>query len=237
MMLTVEGIHVGYGPINVLKGISLKVTAGSIVTLIGANGAGKTTTLRAISGLLPPRNGEIEYLGEKITRLSAEEIVRKGIAHVPEGRRVFRNLTVTENLILGGFTRRDKKRVQQKIDEMYQLFPRLSERRKQLAGTLSGGEQQMLAVARALISEPKLLLLDEPSMGLAPKLVKGVADIICQVRDQGVTVMLVEQNANLALSISDYAYILETGAITMEGTAATLKNNEQVIRSYLGTGA
>ncbi len=233
-MLTVKDLHVAYGPIHVLKGVSMKVPAGSIVTLIGANGAGKTTTLLTISGLVHPSEGTIEFLGERIEGRFPEEIVRKGIVQVPEGRKVFSNLTVYESLLMGGFSRSDPKGVLTEIESTYRLFPVLKERRRQLAGTLSGGEQQMLAFARALVAKPKLLLLDEPSMGLAPQLVQGVADFITHIRNKGVTVLLVEQNAELALSISDHGYVLETGQIAFEDSASQLLNNELVQRSYLG---
>jgi branched-chain amino acid transport system ATP-binding protein len=234
MMLGVKDLHVFYGSIHVLKGISLRVDEGTIVTLIGANGAGKSTTLNAISGLVQPSSGTIELSGERIEGRFPEEIVHRGIVQVPEGRKVFRNLTVLENLLMGGYSRPDKRIVQEDIEAAYQLFPVLRERRRQLAGTLSGGEQQMLAFARALVAKPKLLLLDEPSMGLAPQLVQGVADFITTIRQKGVTVLLVEQNAELALSISDHGYVLETGQIAFEDTASHLLKNEQVQRSYLG---
>jgi branched-chain amino acid transport system ATP-binding protein len=234
MMLVVKDLHVSYGSIHVLKGISLQVNEGRIVTLIGANGAGKSTTLNTISGLVQPSAGAIELLGERIESRFPEEIIRRGIVQVPEGRKVFRNLTVLENLLMGGYSRPDKKIVQGDIEGTYHLFPVLKERKRQLAGTLSGGEQQMLAFARALVAKPKLLLLDEPSMGLAPQLVQGVADFITTIRQKGVTVLLVEQNAELALSISDHGYVLETGQIAFDDTASHLLNNEQVQRSYLG---
>jgi branched-chain amino acid transport system ATP-binding protein len=233
-MLTVKDLHVSYGPIHVLKGVSMKVPAGSVVTLIGANGAGKTTTLLTISGLVHPSEGTIEFLGERIEERLPEEIVRRGVVQVPEGRKVFSNLTVYESLLMGGFCRPNKKTVLEDIEDAYLLFPLLKDRRRQLAGTLSGGEQQMLAFARALVAKPKLLLLDEPSMGLAPQLVQGVADFITNIRQKGMTVLLVEQNAELALSISDHGYVLETGQIAFDDTASRLLDNEQVQRSYLG---
>lgn len=233
-MLKVQDLHVAFGNIEVLKGISFSVDEGRIVTLIGANGAGKTTTLHSISGLVRPTQGTIEFLGEAISGQPPEQVVRKGIAHVPEGRKVFRNLSVYENLLMGGFCRRDKKAVNSDIERAFAMFPRLKERRRQAAGTLSGGEQQMLAFARALVTHPRLLLLDEPSMGLAPQLVEEVAHIVTQIRDQGVTVLLVEQNAELALSIADYGYVLETGQITFSDDAPRMLHNEQIQRSYLG---
>lgn len=233
-MLSLKNVEASYGPIKVLEGISLEVGEGQVVSLIGSNGAGKTTTLRVISGLLVPTSGEIQYQGKDITGIPAEQIVRLGIAHVPEGRGVFTNLTVLENLKMGGFTVKDKRAVDKKIQEMYETFPRLHERKKQLAGTLSGGEQQMLALARALISSPTLLLLDEPSMGLAPKLVEEVFSIINEVKALGITVLLVEQNANAALQISDYAYCLEIGKIVINGCANELMCDNRVKDSYLG---
>ena len=233
-MLSVKNLYAAYGPITVLENISLEIDEGCVVSLIGSNGAGKTTTLRVISGLMAPIQGEIIYSGKPITGLPAEKIVGLGIAHVPEGRGVFSNLSVLENLKMGGFVIKDKSLVENKINEMYEVFPRLHERKKQLAGTLSGGEQQMLALARALISSPKLLLLDEPSMGLAPKLVEDVFDIILKVRSLGITVLLVEQNANAALQISDYAYCIEVGKISIEGCGKELACDQRVIDSYLG---
>lgn len=233
-MLTIQGLHVSYGPIHVLRGISLRVEEGKIITLIGANGAGKTTTLNAISGLVHPSGGSIEFLEERIEGRFPEEIVHRGIVQVPEGRKIFRNLTVFENLLMGGYSRPEKKNVREDIEKVYDLFPILKEREKQMAGTLSGGQQQMLAFARALVAKPRLLLLDEPSMGLAPQLVQGVADFITDIRQKGVTVLLVEQNAELALSISDHGYVLETGLIAFDNTASHLLNDEQIQKSYLG---
>ena len=234
-MLVVQNLHVSYGSAgDAVKGIDLVVPAHHIVTLIGANGAGKTTTLLTISGLLRPREGTILFRGSRIDGFSPDQVIRAGIAHVPEGRKVFRNLTVYENLVMGGFCRSDRAAIQKDIQRMYEYFPRLEERKTQRAGTLSGGEQQMLAFARALVSGAELLLLDEPSMGLAPLLVDDVAEIVQDIRDQGVTVLLVEQNAELALSIADRGYVLETGRIAIEGDAQDLLRNEQVLQSYLG---
>jgi branched-chain amino acid transport system ATP-binding protein len=233
-MLKVDNIRVAYGPIEVLKGVSLEVSKESIVSLIGANGAGKTTILNTISGLLTPSSGSIVFQDQNIAGFKPEQVIRLGIAQVPEGRKVFSNLTVYECLLMGGLVCKNKKQVHADIENIYEMFPRLGERRKQLAGTLSGGEQEMLAFGRALVARPKLLLLDEPSMGLAPKLVEEVARFIVKVRDQGMTVLLVEQNAELALSISDHGYVLETGNITFSDKAGNLINNQEVQRAYLG---
>ena len=233
-MLKVDNIHVAYGPIEVLKGVSLEVPKESIVSLIGANGAGKTTILNTISGLLTPTSGAIVFQDQNIAGFKPDQVIRLGIAQVPEGRKVFSNLTVYECLLMGGLVCKNKKQVYADIENIYEMFPRLGERRKQLAGTLSGGEQEMLAFGRALVARPKLLLLDEPSMGLAPKLVEEVARFIVKVRDQGMTVLLVEQNAELALSISDHGYVLETGNIAFSDKACNLINNQQVQRAYLG---
>ena len=234
-MLKIENLHVSYGGIRALRGISLEVPDGKIVTLIGANGAGKSTTLRTISGLVKADSGSISYDGEALLGLPIYKILEKGIAMVPEGRRVFTNLTVRENLKIGAYLRNDKAQIEKDLDWVYELFPRLKERDWQLAGTLSGGEQQMLAVARALMSKPKLIMMDEPSLGLAPLVVKGIFDIIRQINDQGVTVLLIEQNANMALKIADYAYVLETGLIGLTGTGRELLVNEDVKRAYLGS--
>lgn len=233
-MLRIEGLHVAYGPIEALKGISIEVPQGAIVALIGANGAGKTTTLNAICGLLAPTAGNITFDGENTTGMPPHKVIRKGIAQVPEGRKVFPNLTVYESLLMGSLSRSDRSAVSDDVDRMYGLFPRLKERRRQLAGTLSGGEQQMLAFARALIARPRLLLLDEPSMGLAPRIVQDVVEQIQRVRDAGVTVLLVEQNAEVALGISDQAYVLETGHVALSGTGQSLLANDQVREVYLG---
>ena len=233
-MLEVKDINVYYGAIHAIKGISLAVDEGEIVTLIGANGAGKSTTLRTISGLLKPKTGEIKFLGNNIAGMPAHKIVREGISQVPEGRRIFAEMTVLENLELGAFTRNDKDEIQADMKMVFGRFPRLEERRLQLAGTLSGGEQQMLAMGRALMSRPKLLLLDEPSMGLAPLLIKEIFNIIVDINKTGTTVLLVEQNANMALSIANRAYVLETGRITISGDAKELAASEDIRKAYLG---
>lgn len=235
-MLTLQSIHTYYGSLHVLKGISLHVREGEIVALLGANGAGKTTTLKTISGLLRPRTGQVKFLGRDISRLSAEAIVQLGIAHVPEGRRVFRTLSVTANLELGAFARRDHQAVRQDLQEIQERFPLLRERARQLAGTLSGGEQQILAIARALMARPKLLLLDEPSMGLAPRLVSQVFAIIRHLKETGTTILLIEQNARAALRVADRGYVMETGRISLDGTAAELMDHNEVRRAYLGKG-
>ena len=233
-MLKIDNIDVYYGAIHALKGISIEVNQGEIVTLIGANGAGKSTTLRTISGLLKPKNGSITFMGKNIAGVPAHQIVREGISQVPEGRRVFAEMTVMENLDLGAFVRKDKAGIQKDLKTVFELFPRLEERRNQSAGTLSGGEQQMLAMGRALMSRPKLLLLDEPSMGLAPLLIKEIFHIIEDINKSGTTVLLVEQNANMALSIANRAYVLETGRITLSGAAQELAASEDVRKAYLG---
>ena len=234
IMLKIDNIHVYYGAIHALKGVSLEVKAGEIVTLIGANGAGKSTTLRTVSGLLAPKSGAITFLGENIAGTPAHEIVKHGISQVPEGRRIFAEMSVQENLEMGAFTRKDKAGVEKDFEIVYNRFPRLKERRKQQAGTLSGGEQQMLAMGRALMSRPKLLLLDEPSMGLAPLLIKEIFSIIEDINREGTTVLLVEQNANMALSIAHRAYVMETGRITLQGAAKELAASEDVRKAYLG---
>lgn len=233
-MLKIDNIDVYYGAIHALKGISLTVNKGEIVTLIGANGAGKSTTLRTISGLLKPKNGKISFEGKEIAGVKAHEIVKLGISQVPEGRRIFTEMTVMENLDMGAFTRKDKDGIKEDLAQVFKRFPRLEERRDQLAGTLSGGEQQMLAMGRALMSRPKLLLLDEPSMGLAPLLIKEIFHIIEDINKTGTTVLLVEQNANMALSIANRAYVLETGRITLAGDAKKLAASEEVRKAYLG---
>ena len=234
IMLKIDNIHVYYGAIHALKGVSLEVHKGEIVTLIGANGAGKSTTLRTVSGLLVPKSGGISFLGENIAGMPAHEIVKHGISQVPEGRRIFAEMSVQENLEMGAFTRKDKAGVEKDFEIVYNRFPRLKERRKQQAGTLSGGEQQMLAMGRALMSRPKLLLLDEPSMGLAPLLIKEIFSIIEDINREGTTVLLVEQNANMALSIAHRAYVMETGRITLQGAAKELAASEDVRKAYLG---
>jgi branched-chain amino acid transport system ATP-binding protein len=234
-MLELKNLEVSYGAINALHSISLSVKAGSIVTLIGANGAGKTTTLKTISGLLKPRAGEILYDGKNISALPPHQIVQLGLSHVPEGRMIFANLTVLENLRMGAYLQRDKAAIRRELEFVFATFPRLKEREQQIAGTLSGGEQQMLAIGRALMSKPKLLLLDEPSLGLAPLLVKTIFEKIVDInRQQGLTILLVEQNANLALEISHFAYVLETGKIVLSGDSVALRQNPQVKSAYLG---
>ncbi len=233
-LLEVQNLVVSYGAIQALHGISFQVDEGEIVTLIGANGAGKSTTLRTISGLLRPEKGKILYEGVDITRVPANEIVRMGIIHVPEGRRIFAPLTVRENLEMGAFTRDDRGEIERSMEHVFNLFPRLKERLEQTGGTLSGGEQQMLAVARALMAKPRLLLMDEPSMGLAPILVEEIFEIIQEINQEGVTILLVEQNAHMALSVAHRGYVLETGVITLEGTAKELAENPQVRAAYLG---
>ena len=233
VMLDVKNINVYYGAIHAVKDISFHVDEGEIVTLIGANGAGKTTTLQTVSGLLHSRTGSIEFLGQPIQSVPAAKLVGRGLARVPEGRRVFQHMTVEENLEMGGFTQPNST-IAPNLERVYEQFPRLKERRRQVAGTLSGGEQQMLAMGRALMSNPKLLLLDEPSMGLSPLLVKEIFKIIRQVNRNGVTVLLVEQNAKMALEIANRAYVLETGRIKMEGEAHELANNIEVRKAYLG---
>jgi len=233
-MLEIKNIDVHYGVIHVLKGISFKVNDGEIVTLIGANGAGKTTTLRTISGLKKPTNGTILLDGEDITAVSAQERVKRGISHVPEGRRIFPDMTVLENLELGAYLRNDKEEIAKDLKMVYERFPILSDRKKQLAGTLSGGEQQMLAIGRALMSRPKILFLDEPSMGLAPFLVQEIFNIIKDINKAGTTILLVEQNASMALQIANRAYVLETGSIVLSGTGAELMQSDDIKKAYLG---
>lgn len=232
-MLELRNIDVYYGNIHALKNISLKVNNGEIVTLIGANGAGKSTTLKTISGLIKPKKGEVIFKGKNISSLNPSEIVKLGISHVPEGRRIFSNMTVMENLEMGAFIRKDTKNIADDYEKIFSLFPRLKERKKQMAGTLSGGEQQMLAIGRALMSKPKLLLLDEPSMGLAPLIVKEIFSIIGSINKLGTTVLLVEQNANMALRASDRAYIIKNGRIELEGDSKVLLNDESIKKAYL----
>ena len=233
-MLKIEDLHVSYGGIRALRGISLEVPDGKIVTLIGANGAGKSTMLRTITGLVKAESGSIQWNGKELLGMSIDRIIGEGIAMSPEGRRVFADMTVLENLKIGAYLRRDKAEIEKDIQWVYELFPRLKERSWQLSGTLSGGEQQMLAVGRALMSRPKLLLLDEPSLGLAPLVVQDIFSIIREINRRGVTVLLIEQNANMALKTADLAYVLETGNITMSGTGAELLANEKVKEAYLG---
>jgi branched-chain amino acid transport system ATP-binding protein len=234
-MLVVKDINTHYGNIHALKGVNLEVKQGEIVTLIGNNGAGKTTTLSTITGLCKATSGEVWFKGKNITNTNPSEIVKMGISLSPEGREVFPALTVEENLELGAFTRKDKVEIKQSYDRVYELFPRLYERKKQTAGTLSGGEQQMLAIGRALMSMPQILLLDEPSLGLAPNLVLMIFDLIVEINKQGTTVLLIEQNANMALSIAHRGYVLETGKVVMSGKAEDLKDNEKVKKAYLGS--
>lgn len=233
-MLKIDGINVYYGTIHALHGISFEVNEGEIVTLIGANGAGKTTTLRTISGLMRPKQGGISFIGENIVKKGPNTIVEMGLSHVPEGRRIFANLTVLENLEMGSYTRKDKQNIKSDYENVFSKFPRLEERKKQIAGTLSGGEQQMLAMGRALMARPKLLLLDEPSMGLAPLFVKEIFSIIRDINKSGTTILLVEQNANMALSIANRAYVIETGRITMSGDAKELAASPEIRKAYLG---
>ncbi|HOC52492.1 MAG TPA: ABC transporter ATP-binding protein [Caldisericia bacterium] len=233
-MLEVVNLEVNYGAIKALKNISFKVKSGQIVTLIGANGAGKSTTLRTISGLIKPKDGHIYFKGQEITNYEAHKIVELGISHVPEGRRIFETLTVMENLELAAWTIKDKKIRKEKFERIFDIFPRLKERRKQLAGTLSGGEQQMLSVARALTTGGELMLLDEPSMGLAPVLVDEIFQVLCQINLQGITILLVEQNARKALEIANYAYVLEAGTIALQGEAKELNEDSRVKEAYLG---
>jgi len=234
-VLELKNLSVSYGAINALQGISLQIQDGDIVTLIGANGAGKTTTLKTISGVLAARSGEILYGGRNIANLKPHQIVKLGISHVPEGRMIFANLTVHENLMMGAFLQRDKSLVRKEVDFVFAMFPRLKEREAQIAGTLSGGEQQMLAIGRALMSQPKFLMMDEPSLGIAPLLVKTIFEKIVEInRERRIGILLVEQNANLALEISNYGYVLETGRIILQDTSAALRQNPQVKSAYLG---
>jgi branched-chain amino acid transport system ATP-binding protein len=233
-LLAINEVETYYGRIRALKGVSLEVREGSVVALLGANGAGKTTTLRSVSGLLRPARGTVEYDGRRVDRVSAERLVRAGIAHVPEGRQIFAELTVGENLRLGAYVRRDSAAIAADLRRVYQYFPILEQRAGQIAGTLSGGEQQMLAIGRALMARPRLLLLDEPSLGLAPLLVKEIFRIIAEIRAAGTTVLLVEQNVHMALNVADYGYVLEAGRVALADTSAALRQREEVQRSYLG---
>lgn len=233
-MLKVKDLHVYYGGIHALKGVNMVVPEGKIVTLIGANGAGKSTTLRTISGLVKPKSGSVEFMGQPIVGKPTLEIVKTGVTLVPEGRQIFPNLTVLENIRLGAYTRKDKVGIKKDIEWVYELFPRLKEREWQMAGTLSGGEQQMLAVGRALMSRPKLLMMDEPSLGLAPLLVQDIFNIIKFIHEHGMTILLIEQNAHAALKIADYGYVIETGRVVLEGKGSELVENEAIQKSYLG---
>ncbi|MHC1685159.1 MAG: ABC transporter ATP-binding protein [Clostridiaceae bacterium] len=233
-MIKIDNLVVSYGGIEALKDISLEVPEGKIVTLVGANGAGKSTTLKSIVGLVKPKSGSIDYNGTDLTRISTQDMVKRGIALVPEGRRVFADLTVLENLKIGAYTRVDKKGIEADLEHVYTLFPRLKERTWQLAGTLSGGEQQMLAIGRALMSRPKLIMMDEPSLGLAPIIVKELFGIIKKINQEGMTVLLIEQNANAALKIADIGYIMETGKITLKGSGHELLHNDEIKKAYLG---
>jgi branched-chain amino acid transport system ATP-binding protein len=234
-ILQVDDIHTFYGAIEALKGISLEVYEGEIVTLIGSNGAGKTTTLRSISGIVAPRTGAIYYLGKDITGMPGHQVAATGIAQSPEGRRIFPRMTVLENLEMGAFTRKDSAAIRADVERVYDMFPRLKERQKQKAGTMSGGEQQMLAMGRALMAQPKLLLLDEPSLGLAPVIVDKIYEIIREINQQGVTILLVEQNANYALDVSSRGYVLETGTVALSDKSSALRTDERVMAAYLGT--
>ena len=234
MMLRVKDLNVYYDAIHALKNVSFEVNEGEIVTLIGANGAGKTTTLHTISGLLRGKSGKIEFMNEEIQQKTAHEILKMGLAQVPEGRRVFTHMTVLENLEMGAFARKDRTTVADDLDRVFQSFPRLKERRRQIAGTLSGGEQQMLAMGRAMMSSPRMIMLDEPSMGLSPILVEEIFSIIREIHQNGTTVLLVEQNAQMALSIADRAYVLETGKVVLQGDAHEMLDNQDVRRAYLG---
>lgn len=233
-LLKVENLEVYYGVINALKGISFEVNKGEIVSLIGANGAGKTTTLHTITGLIRPKHGSVVYNGTELTKVAPHKIVSLGLSHVPEGRRIFQDLTVYDNLLLGAYVRKDKKKIEEDMDRVFEQFPRLKERRRQMAGTLSGGEQQMLAMGRALLSDPQMIVMDEPSMGLSPLLVSEIFEIIKSFREAGKTVLLVEQNAKKAMTVSDRVYVLETGSIIKEGRASDLINDESIKKAYLG---
>ena len=233
-LLKVENLEVYYGVIKALKGISFHVNKGEIVSLIGANGAGKTTTLHTVTGLIRPKHGSVIYDGKELTKIAPHKIVSLGLSHVPEGRRIFADLSVYDNLLLGAYTQKDKKKIAEDMERVFAQFPRLEERRKQMAGTLSGGEQQMLAMGRALLSDPEMIVMDEPSMGLSPLLVSEIFEIIKSFREAGKTVLLVEQNAKKAMTVSDRVYVLETGSITTEGAAADLINDERIKKAYLG---
>jgi len=235
-LLKVENLETYYGNVAALRGINFEVTEGQIVTLLGSNGAGKSTTLKTISGLIPSNAGKVTFCGEDITKKPAHEIVKRGLVHLPEGRRIFKNHTVLENLELGSYTLKDEKERKRRLHSVYDRFPILEKRSRQLGGTLSGGEQQMLAIGRGLMSSPKLLLLDEPSMGIAPLIIRDITDIIKSLHQDGTTILLVEQNAKMALGLADYGYVLETGAIVLEGKGSDLRKDEKVIKAYLGDG-
>lgn len=234
LALVLKNVETYYGKIHALKGVSLEVPRGKIVTLLGSNGAGKTTTLKTISGLIQASAGKIEFYGRDITKEKAHNIVGMGLIQVPEGRRIFKDLTVKENLELGGFTLKDETLRRKGIEHVFEVFPRLKDRQKQIGGTLSGGEQQMLAIGRAMMTDPKLLLLDEPSMGLAPLIVQDIMRIIKQLNSEGTTILLVEQNAKIALKLADYGYVLETGQLVMQGDSAELREDERITKAYLG---
>lgn len=234
-MLNIKDLKVNYGSVQALKGISLEVKEGEIVTIIGSNGAGKSSLLKTISGLILPKEGSVTFEGREITKLSPDKIVSFGISHVPEGRKIFTDMTVMENLIIGAYQRKNKDDIKKDMEELYSLFPILDERKHQVAGTLSGGEQQMLAIGRALISKPKLIILDEPSLGLAPIIVEKVFDFIEKIRQTGITILLVEQNANLALKASERAYVMETGEIKFSGNSKELLKDEKIVEAYLGS--
>lgn len=234
MLLEVEGLHLHYGKVEAVKGVSLELHQGQIITLIGANGAGKSSILRAISGLVRPSSGEIRYEGKRIDRTAPGEIVERGIVHVPEGRRLFKLMTVRENLRLGAYLNRDKAEIAQKMDEVFDRFPILREKQHQQSGRLSGGQQQMVAMGRALMARPRVLLMDEPSLGLAPKMIDQIAELIVGLRDAGLSIVLVEQNANLALTLADHGYVLETGSIALHGPGRELLEDPEVARAYLG---
>ena len=233
-MLKIENLETYYGKVAALNGISFEVGERQVVTLLGSNGAGKSTTLRTISGLIPASVGKITFCGEDITNMPAHEIVKRGLIHLPEGRRIFKDLTVTENLELGAYTTKDRNERNRRMNSVFERFPILGQRRKQHGGTLSGGEQQMLAFGRGLMTEPKLLLLDEPSMGIAPLIVRDITNIIKSLHDDGTTILLVEQNAKMALGLADYGYVLDTGSIVLEGKGSDLRNDEKVVKAYLG---
>ncbi|WP_088186519.1 ABC transporter ATP-binding protein [Desulfosporosinus sp. FKA] len=234
LALVLQNVETFYGKIHALKGVSLEVPKGKIVTLLGSNGAGKTTTLKTISGLIQASAGKIEFYGRDISKEKAHKIVSMGLIHVPEGRRIFKDLSVKENLELGGFTLKDESLRRKRIEHVFEMFPRLKDRQKQIGGTLSGGEQQMLAIGRAMMTDPKLLLLDEPSMGLAPLIVQDIMRIIKQLNSEGTTILLVEQNAKIALKLADYGYVLETGELVMEGDSTELRQDERITKAYLG---